>query len=107
MSNLAAVKERKFASGMNRRWNLISNLPQSKIGVDDWLGIEYQFTRNIPANLLEETEIAKNLQGITSEETQLKVISAVENVKNEMDRKNQETLDKNPLQGGYSTLGGV
>lgn len=87
----AATKERKFASGMNRRWKLISNLPNSKLSADDWLGIEYQFTRNMPANLLEETEIAKNMQGITSEETQLKVLSVVENVKDELERKQKET----------------
>lgn len=102
MSNLAATKERKFASGMNRRWKLISNLPQSKLSKEDWLGIEYQFTRNIPSNLLEETEIAKNLQGITSEETQLKVLSVVENVKNELERKQDEMDSKFD---GYVGLG--
>lgn len=104
MLNLAATKERKFASGMNKRWKLISNLPNSKLSTDDWLGIEYQFTRNIPANLLEETEIAKNMQGITSEETQLKVLSLVENVKDELERKQKETDNKFD---GYTGLGDV
>lgn len=104
MLNLAATKERKFASGMNKRWKLISNLPNSKLSADDWLGIEYQFTRNIPANLLEETEIAKNMQGITSEETQLKVLSVVENVKDELERKQKETDNKFD---GYTGLGDV
>lgn len=104
MLNLAATKERKFASGMNRRWKLISNLPNSKLSADDWLGIEYQFTRNMPANLLEETEIAKNMQGITSEETQLKVLSVVENVKDELERKQKETDNKFD---GYTGLGDV
>lgn len=104
MLNLAATKERKFASGMNRRWKLISNLPNSKLSADDWLGIEYQFTRNMPANLLEETEIAKNMQGITSEETQLKVLSVVENVKDELERKQKKTDNKFD---GYTGLGDV
>lgn len=104
MLNLAATKERKFASGMNRRWKLISNLPNSKLSADDWLGIEYQFTRNMPANLLEEAEIAKNMQGITSEETQLKVLSVVENVKDELERKQKETDNKFD---GYAGLGDV
>ena len=54
------------------------------------MGIEYQFTRNIPSNLLEESEIAGNLAGITSEETQLKVLSVVDNVKEELTRKKEE-----------------
>lgn len=41
---------------------------------------------NFPANLLEESQIAGNLAGITSQETQLKVLSVVDNVKEEMDR---------------------
>lgn len=97
MTNLANVKERKFVSGMNRRWKLISNLPNSKMGQDDWMGIEYQFTRNIPANVLEETQIAQNLAGITSEETQLKVLSIVENVKDELERKAKEEESKSEM----------
>lgn len=93
MSNLAAVKERKFAAGMTKRWKLISNVPNSKLSGVDWLGISYKFTRNVPANLLEETEIARNLQGITSEETQLKSLSIVDNVKTEIARKQKEQED--------------
>lgn len=48
--------------------------------------LKYTFTPNYPANLLEETQIAAQMEGITSHETQLKVISVVDNVKEEMDR---------------------
>lgn len=106
MSNLCNVKERKFASGMNRRWKLISNLPISNIGEDDWMGIEYHFTRNIPANLLEETQIASGLAGIVSEETQLKVLSIVDNVDYEIERKREETESKiDPYAGGITIEG--
>lgn len=90
MNNLAKTKERKFTAGMNRRYKMIANLPTSKIGKDDWMGIECKFTRNIPANDLEESQIAGNLAGITSEETQLKVLSVVDNVKEEIERKEKE-----------------
>lgn len=86
MSNLEKTKERKFASGMNRRYRLIFSNPVSGMKKDDWLKLHYRFTPNIPANLLEETEIAKNMEGITSHETQLNVLSIVDNVKNEMDK---------------------
>ena len=66
------------------------------------MGIEYQFTRNIPSNLLEESEIAGNLAGITSEETQLKVLSIVDNVKEELARK-KEDQDELAYQTDYPT----
>ncbi len=32
---------------------------------DDWVKIDYHFTMNYPANLGDEAETAKNLEGIT------------------------------------------
>lgn len=86
MSNLAKTKERKFISGMNRRYKLIFSNPASGMKKDDWVNMSYKFTQNFPANLLEESQIAGNLAGITSQETQLKVLSVVDNVKEEIDR---------------------
>ena len=90
MSNLAKTKERKFASGMNRRYNLIFSNPVSGMQKDAWVGIKYQFTPNYPANILEESQIAGNLAGITSHETQLKVLSIVDNVQQEIERMGEE-----------------
>ena len=90
MSNLAKTKERKFASGMNRRYNLIFSNPVSGMQKDAWVGIKYQFTLNYPANILEESQIAGNLAGITSHETQLKVLSIVDNVQQEIERMEEE-----------------
>ena len=100
MSNLEKTKERKFASGLNRRYKLIFSNPVNQMRVDDWVKIHAHFTPNIPANLLEETQIAQNLQGITSQETALKVLSIVENVKNEIEKLEQEDelLKKDPMQ---------
>ena len=86
MSNLAKTKERKFTSGMNRRYKLIFSNPVSGMQKDSWVGIKYQFTQNYPANILEESQIAGNLAGITSQETQLKVLSIVDNVQQELER---------------------
>lgn len=83
MSNLGKTKERKFTSGMNRRYKLIFNHPLSKVGKDDWLQIDYKFTQNIPANLLDEAQIAAQLSGIVSKDTQLELLSVVDNVENE------------------------
>lgn len=98
MSNLGKTKERKFTSGMNRRYMLIASNPISKMKKDDWVKLNYQFTQNFPANLLEESQIAGNLSGVTSKQTQLKVLSVVDNVQDEIDRM-AEDADKE----GYDT----
>lgn len=90
MSNLAKTKERKFASGMNRRYKLLFNHPASKVPKDAWMQLEYKFTPNIPANLLEEAQIAAQMEGIVSQETQLKVLSIVDNVEDELEKIEEE-----------------
>lgn len=86
MSNLEKTKERKFASGMNRRYRLLFGHPASRVPDDAWVQLHYQFTPNLPTNLLEEAQIAAQMEGITSHETQLKVLSAVDNVQAELER---------------------
>ena len=90
MSNLEKTKERKFTSGMNRRYKLLFSHPLSKVPEDAWLQLHYKFTPNIPANLLEETQIAAGMEGITSHKTQLTVISAVEDVDAELEQIEEE-----------------
>lgn len=87
MSALAKTKQNKFTAAFNRRYKLIFSNAISQMPRDGWVGIDYTFTLNYPANLLEETEIAKNLAGITSEETQLSVLSIVDDVQAEIDKK--------------------
>lgn len=93
MSNLAKTKERKFISGMNRRYRLIfSNPISSEVNKEDWMKIRYHFTQNYPANISDEAETAQKLEGVVSKETQLKVLSIVDNAKQELEsmRKEQE-----------------
>lgn len=90
MHNLEKTKERKFTSGMNRRYRLIFSNPVSGMKNEDWVKLHYKFTPNIPANVLEETEIAGNLDGIVSQETQLGTLSIVDNVQAEIDKLEEE-----------------
>lgn len=90
MSNLEKTKERKFTSGMNRRYKLLFSHPASKVPKDAWVQLKYVFSPNFPANLLEEADIAAKMEGITSHATQLKVLSAVDNVEEELDRIEEE-----------------
>lgn len=92
MNNLRKTKERKFTSGMNRRYKLIFSNPSRHMGIekDDWVKLHYKFTPNVPANLLEESQIAQNLSGVVSQETQLGVLSVVDNPKVEIERIEKE-----------------
>jgi SPP1 family phage portal protein len=91
MSNLEKTKERKFTSGMNRRYKLLFGHPSSKVPKDAWIQLHYRFTPNIPANLLEEAQIAAQMEGITSHETQLKVLSVVDDVEGELEKIEEES----------------
>lgn len=93
MSNLAKAKERKFNSGMNRRYMLIFSNPVSGMKKDDWVKVKPIFTRNFPANILEETQIAVNLDGITSKQTQLGTLSIIDNVDKEIERIEKEEAE--------------
>ena len=93
MSNLALTKQRKFTSGMNRRYMLIFSNPVSGMNPDDWVKLNYTFTQNMPANLLEESQIAGNLAGIVSQQTQLSVLSCVDNVQQEIEQIKQDEED--------------
>ena len=86
MSNLALAKQRKFTAGMNRRYSLIFSNPINGLRADDFVKLKYTFTQNIPANLLEESQIAGNIAGIVSQQTQLSVLSCVSDVSTEIDQ---------------------
>lgn len=98
MSDLAFTKQRKFTSGMNRRYKVIFGNPVSGMREDDWVKLRYVFTQNMPANLLEEAQIAAQLTGIVSQPTQLSVLSIVDNVQQEI-----QQIDEEQDNEGYRT----
>lgn len=102
MSNLAKMKQNKFIGAMNRRYRLICSNPVTEAKADDWLFVDYQFTQNIPANQLEEAQIAAQLSGVTSKETQLKALSIVDDVKDEIKKIDAES-DKTGYRTDYPT----
>ncbi|MTT30371.1 phage portal protein, partial [Parabacteroides merdae] len=53
-------------------------------------GIKYNFTRNVPRNILEESSIVANLAGQVSNTTKLSVLSIVDNPKNELAKMAEE-----------------
>lgn len=96
MSNLALTKERKFKSAMQNRYKLVFNLPTNvPVGQkDEWQNIKYTFTQNMPRNISDEVENARNLEGIVSKETQLSQLSFIGDAKEEMDKLELEKPDE-------------
>lgn len=102
MSDLAKTKQRKFTAGFNKRYRLIFSNPVSQMAKDDWMKLRFQFTLNYPVNLTEEADVASKLKGITSDETLLSVLSIVDDVKAEIERKQKEN-DMTAYQTDYET----
>ena len=98
MSNLAKTKERKFTSGLNRRYKVLFSNPVSGQSPEDWTTLDYKFTMNLPADVEGEAEAAAKLSGITSRKTQLKVISAIDDVDAELAQ-----IEKEQDAEGYAT----
>ena len=95
MSNLFTAKSRRFTSAMQERYKIIFSSPiaqQHGVSKSDWESIDIVFTANYPANIESEASVAKSLEGVVSKETQLKVLSVVDNVTDELDRIEQEQL---------------
>ena len=90
MTNLMKDKARKFESGLNNRYKLIFSHPAAKVAPDAWEQLSYVFTPNLPKNLLEESQIAQNIESIVSRKTQLKTLSIVEDVQEELDAIEEE-----------------
>lgn len=88
MENVALMKERKFNNGMIRRFKMMFAIPTNFVGVDkeSYLDIDYVFSRNIPNDLMDEAQAVEKLAGITSKRTQLSILSAVDNVQDELDQ---------------------
>lgn len=94
MNNLARTKERKFVAGFEKRYRLVFSSPVCPVAEDEWTKLEYTFTPNMPNNVLEEAQTAAQLAGIVSRETQLKLVSVVDDVDMELQKIRE---DSDPL----------
>ena len=90
MSNLARGFDRKIEKSLRKRYKLIGGLVSSSIPEDAYKEIEIHFTRNLPKNTLEEAQTAQALEGMVSKETQLSVLSIVDDPKAEIEKLDEE-----------------
>ncbi len=76
---LTGVKEQKFKKGLFRRVELLSNVLNIRTNQQmNFTDVEFIFTRNNPQNLVEIVEMATDLTGIISNETQLDLLPMVD-----------------------------
>ncbi|TWT16446.1 phage portal protein [Streptococcus sp. sy010] len=97
MDNLAKMKDRKLQSALNRLYELVFNVPMATVPSDSWTGIKYQFTRNVPRNILEESQIVAQLSGQVSDETKLSVLSIVDSPQSELEKMANEEKNASRL----------
>ena len=92
MKNLSGMKERKFTKGLNNLFKCFTALPTNVPASDkeSWVEVEYRFIRNIPRNIQDEAQTARNLEGVVSKELQLSTLSIVDDVQTEIDRMEAE-----------------
>ena len=92
MKNLSGMKERKFTKGLNNLFKCFTALPTNvpASDKDSWVEVEYRFIRNIPRNIQDEAETARNLEGVVSKELQLSTLSIVDDVQTEIERMEAE-----------------
>ena len=88
LEQLGSQKEMYFKDALNKRLQLII----------DYLGLNIKptqiqkvFTRNLPRNIKEISEIMKNLKGLVSDETIISLFPQVEDAKQEMEKMKAES----------------
>lgn len=90
MSNLALTFDRKIEKSLRKRYKIFCSLSTNVPDPDAWRDMNFDMTRNLPKNRLEEAQTAQALEGVVSHETQLKVLSIVDSPKEELDRIEEE-----------------
>lgn len=107
MQNQAALEERKFTIALTNFLGNIASLGKiigSTTADEVKAGLSLTFKRNIPVNDADEANTAKTLEGVVSKETQLKVLSIVDDPKAEIEKidAEKENLIKQSLQNSIN-----
>lgn len=88
--DLIANFNRKVIKSLRKRYKLFCCIPANTTDKDAWQDIEITFTLNMPKNVSSEADTAQKLDGIVSKETQLSVLSIVEDVEEEIKKLDAE-----------------
>ncbi|HHP5440245.1 TPA: phage portal protein [Staphylococcus aureus] len=98
LENKCMTFERKMTAMLRYQFKVIlSALKRKGYNLDDdsYLNLIFKFTRNIPVNKLEESQVLINLKGQVSERTRLGQSQLVDDVDYELDEMEKESLEFN------------
>jgi len=104
LEQICAIKERKFKRALQRRIELITTMLNIQGGHYDYRDIDIQFRRNKPQNLLETAQIITTLAGELSRETRLQMLPIIDNVRDELQKLEDEKKADMADFGGYDSL---
>lgn len=107
LENKMITLERKFTSGLRYQYKLLCNLWNRKtvgdggVNSDDYLNIDFQFTRNLPVNLLEEAQMTAQFKGLIPEQTRLSLLSFITDAHQAMDEMHADQLEEGNMYDNY------
>lgn len=101
MDDLANTLDRKVTKSMSKRYKIFCTMKTNSQDPDAWKGIHYKTFRNIPKNMSEEAQTARNLESVVSKKTQFKVLSIVDNPEEEIEQMRKE---KEEEMSGFSDI---
>ena len=85
MENITKIKTRYYRKGLRKRLRIFANYLNTRSGINiDWSAITPTFTRALPKNLLEISQIVANLWGKVSRKTLLSQIPFVDDPDEEL-----------------------
>ena len=90
MANLAVFTNGKMRKSIMKRYKIFCSLATNSATPEGWKTVQVDFTPNTPHNITEEIQAARDVEGIVSKETQLKLLHFVEDPKAEQERMEQE-----------------
>lgn len=91
MRNKAVTKARKFTPALRKVYSIVFGQATNVLtDPEAWKDLKFQFSQNVPHNLADEAETAKNLVGIASTETILSTLSVVDDPQAEIKRLDDE-----------------
>ena len=92
----ATEKENKFRVGLRKRCELITYMLNTKKNKDyNYLDITEEFTRNLPVNEMEITNMILSLSNVVSRRTLLELLPQINNVDEELKRLEEEKDEYN------------
>jgi len=90
LENKGSIKIAKFKKALNYQFKVLASA-WNKIGISlNESMINIQFDRNLPVEMLQESQVAANLKGIVSDRTLFENLSIVKNADDEIIRKQLE-----------------